>query len=303
MSDSPVLATHELTKVFGRSTAVCDLSLTVPPGCLYGFLGPNGAGKTTTIRLLLGLIRPSHGAIEIFGLSLREHRKSILARVGSLVEAPAIYPHLTGSENLQVLARLLGIRRSRIDEALRRVELSDAAHRRAGHYSQGMKQRLGLAMALLNEPRLLILDEPTNGLDPAGIRDVRELLRRLAGESGITVFLSSHLLSEVELLASRLGIVHQGKLLFQGRLEELQGTRGGHTLIRTNDPPAALELLKVRVTHCRLNEDGLLDFETSEPEEAARANHMLVQAGFQVYSVETRCDRLEELFMQLTEDE
>ena len=195
MNQSSVLVTNALTKSFGRSPVVSDLNLRVPLGCLYGFLGPNGAGKTTTIRLLLGLIHPSHGEVSVFGLSLREHRKSILARVGSLVEAPAIYRHLTGRENLEVIARLVGIGRGRIDEALRRVDLSDAAHKRVGHYSQGMKQRLGLAMALLNEPRLLILDEPTNGLDPAGIRDVRELLKRLAAESGITVFLSSHLLS------------------------------------------------------------------------------------------------------------
>ena len=282
--------------------AVSDLSLMVPAASLYGFLGPNGAGKTTTIRMLLGLLCPSRGEVSIFGEDLRRHRKSILGRIGALVETPAIYPHLTGKENLQVIARLVGINANRIDEALRRVELVDAAHKRVGRYSQGMKQRLGLAIALLNEPQLLILDEPTNGLDPAGIRDVRELLRCLATESGITVFLSSHLLSEVEQLATHLGIIQQGKLLFQGTLDGLRHTRGGRTLIRTNDPRAALEAIIHHVPGCQVNGDGLLGFDSSEPAEAARVNQILVRAGLDVYSIETRRDGLEALFMQVTGD-
>lgn len=299
---SPVVVTRGLTRDFGSSVAVSDLSLRVPAGSLYGFLGPNGAGKTTTIRMLLGLLRPTHGDTSIFGSDLREHRKSILARVGALVEAPGVYPHLTGRENLQVVARLVGIAPIRIGEALRRVELADAAHKRVSHYSQGMKQRLGLAIALLNEPQLLILDEPTNGLDPAGIRDVRELLRQLATKSGITVFLSSHLLSEVELMATHLGIIQQGKLLFQGTLEDLRRTRGGHTLIRTNDSAAALKAVAHQVPGCRLNRDGLLDLESCEPSEAARVNQILVRAGFDVYGIETRRDGLEALFMEVTGD-
>lgn len=277
------------------------MNLQVRRGSIYGFLGPNGAGKTTTIRLLLGLIRPDHGEVTILGLNLGAHRKEILAKVGSLVEAPSIYPHLTGRENLEVLTRLVNIPPSHIAEALRRVELSGAAHKRAGKYSQGMKQRLGLAMALLNQPQLLILDEPTNGLDPAGIREVRELLKRLARESGITVFLSSHLLSEVELMATHLGIIHQGSSLFQGTLEELQRSRSGYTLVRTNDPRAALELLKPQVAGCRLEGDGILEYEASGPEEAARVNRILVDAGLRVYSIESRSHRLEDLFVQLTE--
>ena len=282
--------------------AVSDLSLMVPAASLYGFLGPNGAGKTTTIRMLLGLLRPSRGEVSIFGEDLRQHRKSVLGRIGALVETPGIYPHLTGKENLQVIARLVGIKANRIDEALRRVELADAAHKRVGHYSQGMKQRLGLAITLLNEPRLLVLDEPTNGLDPAGIRDVRELLRRLARDAGITVFLASHLLSEVELLATHLGIIQQGKLLFQGSLEDLRRTRGGRTVIRTNDPAAALAAIAGHVCRCRVNGDGVLDFESSEPAEVARVNQILVRAGLDVYSIETRRDGLETLFMQVTGD-
>ena len=303
MSELCVLTTRHLVKSFAGVPAVNDLNLQVRRGQVYGFLGPNGAGKTTTIRLLLGLIRPDQGQITVFGRHLREHRKDILSKVGALVEAPSIYPRLTGRENLRVLARLVNIPAHRIDGVLRRVELSDAADKRVGQYSQGMKQRLGLAMALLNEPECLILDEPTNGLDPAGIRDTRVLLKRLAAESGITVFLSSHLLSEVEQVATHLGIIHQGRLLFQGTLNELQRTRRGRTLIRTNDPQAALTLLEKRAVHCRVDGDGVLDLDSSEPEEAAILNHMLVEAGLRVYSIQSRSHRLEDLFMQLTVEE
>ena len=303
MNELCVLTTRQLAKSFSRVPAVSDLNLKVPRGYVYGFLGPNGAGKTTTIRLLLGLIRPDQGQISVFGLNLREYREEILSKVGALVEGPSIYPRLTGRENLRVLTRLVDIPAHRIDAVLRRVELSDAAEKRAGQYSQGMKQRLGLAMALLNEPEFLILDEPTNGLDPAGIRDIRELLRRLVVESGITVFLSSHLLSEVEQIATYLGIIHQGRLLFQGTLNDLQRTRRGRTLIRTNDPQAALAVLETRGVHCRVDGDGVLDLDTSEPEEAAIPNQMLVEAGLRVYGIENRSHRLEDLFMQLTLEE
>jgi ABC-2 type transport system ATP-binding protein len=303
MSEPCILTTGQLARSFGGVHAVTGLNLSVRSGSVYGFLGPNGAGKTTTIRMLLGLIRPDHGSVTIFGLALSDHRKGILGRIGSLVEAPSIYPRLTGRENLQVLTRLAAIRTRRVDHVLRQVGLLDAAHRLAGQYSQGMKQRLGLATALLNEPQILILDEPTNGLDPAGIREVRELLKRLAAESGVTVFLSSHLLSEVEQVATHLGIIHRGRLLFEGTLQELQQTRSGHTVIRTNDPHKALELLQGQGARCCLVEGGALHLETSEPELAATANHALVQAGLRVYSMESRSQGLEELFMQLTVNE
>lgn len=303
MSEPSVVTTVQLAKAFGGTRAVSDLSLQVPRQCVYGFLGPNGAGKTTTIRMLLGLLRPDYGEISIFGLDLGACLKKILRKVGSLVEAPSIYPHLTGRENLRVLTQLVNIRPSRIDEVLRIVDLADAAGKRAGRYSQGMKQRLGLAMALLNEPELLILDEPTNGLDPAGIRDVRELLQHLVAESGVTVFLSSHLLSEVELMATHLGVIHQGRLLFQGTLAELRQARGGHTLIRTKDPRAALALLLGQGVSCQLDRHDALDLGASTPEDAARANRMLVEAGLQVYGIENLNCRLEDLFMNLTAKE
>jgi lantibiotic transport system ATP-binding protein len=300
MSEAYVVTTERLSKFFGPVRAVDDLNLQVPAGTIYGFLGPNGAGKTTTIRLLLGLVRPSRGEVSIFGLNLASHRKACLGKIGALVEAPSLYPHLTGRENLQVVQHLGKIPANRIDLVLRQMELGDVAGRRVAQYSQGMKQRLGLAMALLNEPRLLILDEPTNGLDPSGIREVRELLRRLAAESGTTVFLSSHLLAEIDLVATHLGIINEGRLLFQGTLEDLHRKRIGHTKLRTSNPEQALALLKTQAANCWLGRDGLVHLDSSDSEDAARMNQLLLHAGLRVYSIESQGEGLEELFMQLT---
>lgn len=198
MAGTPAITTQNLTRRFGSHLAVDQVDLDVPPRTVYGFLGPNGAGKSTTIRMLLGLLRPDRGRVHLLGRSLTDHRKALLHDVGALVEAPSVYDHLTGRENLDVTARLRGgVSESAIERALEIVELRAAADRRAGTYSLGMKQRLGLATALLDEPKLLILDEPTNGLDPAGMREIRTLLRRLPTRAGVTVFLSSHLLGEV----------------------------------------------------------------------------------------------------------
>ena len=303
MDDPFILATERVTKSFGGSPVVSELNLRVPRGGIYGFLGPNGAGKTTTIRMLLGLMRAEHGEVTLFGLEISSHRKAILRRVGALFEEPAVYPHLTGRENLQVLTRLTNIPHSRIEETLRQVELLDAADKKAGQYSRGMKQRLGIAMALLNEPQLLILDEPTNGLDPAGIRDVRELLKRLAAELGITVFLSSHLLSEIELVATHLGIIHRGQLLFQGTLEELRKSQKRRTFVRTDAPEKALEILRGEPVHCALDGQGVLEVDSVESEAIANVNRVLVQHGLRVYGIEARNHRLEELFMQVTTKE
>src|SRR5262245_58240224 len=222
------IETRRLTRRFGTQLAVDDLNLSAPEAGVYGFLGPNGAGKTTTIRMLLGLIRPDAGEVWLFGAPLAANRQSLMRRVGALVEVPSLYPHLTGRENLEVTRRLLGGPRELIDRALDIVKLTADSHRRVREYSLGMRQRLGLALALLNKPELLILDEPTNGSDPAGIHEMRDLIRRLPAEFGITVFLSSHLLSEVEQIAGHIGIIHQGRLLFQGTLPELQAQRREH---------------------------------------------------------------------------
>src|SRR5215217_6860 len=237
-----LIETRGLTRRFGTQLAVNNLNLSVPAGGVYGFLGPNGAGKTTAIRILLGLIRPNAGEVRLFGQPLMRNHQSLMRLVGALVEAPSLYPHLTGRENLEVTRRLLGSPRELIDVALDIIKLKKDADRRVREYSLGMRQRLGLALALLNKPELLILDEPTNGLDPAGIHEMRDLLRRLPAEFGVTVFLSSHLLSEVEQIASHIGIIHEGRLLFQGTLSELQDAHRAELTLGVNQPE--------RATHC-----------------------------------------------------
>jgi ABC-2 type transport system ATP-binding protein len=224
LSGTMAIETQGLSKHFGQRKAVDGLTISIPAGTIAGFVGPNGAGKTTTIRLLLGLVRPSAGSARILGQPLTDPR-SYLPRVGALVEAPAFYPSLSGRTNLEVLARLGDYPRSRVVQVLERVELSDRAKDPVRTYSQGMKQRLGLAMALLPDPDLLIFDEPANGLDPLGIIQMRDLLRRLR-EQGKTIFLSSHLLGELEQVTDWLVILHQGKALFSGPARELLDRRG-----------------------------------------------------------------------------
>src|SRR5215813_7172541 len=241
--ENPLIETRGLTRRFGVQLAVDALNLSVPAAGVYGFLGPNGAGKTTAIRMLLGLIRPNAGEVYLFGQPLVTNRYSLMRRVGALVEMPSLYPHLTGRENLEVTRRLLGVRRELVDLALETVRLTKDANRRVREYSLGMRQRAGLALALLNKPDLLILDEPTNGLDPAGIHEMRDLIRRLPGESGLTVFLSSHLLSEVEQIASHIGIIHEGHLLFQGTLAELQAQRQEHLVVGVKQSEQAMSCL------------------------------------------------------------
>ncbi len=223
-SGTPAIETHGLSKHFGQCKAVEDLTISIPTGTIAGFVGPNGAGKTTTIRLLLGLVRPSEGSATILGQPLT-HPELYLPHVGALIEAPTFYPSLSGRTNLEVLARLGGHPRSRVGHLLELVELSDRGSDPVRKYSQGMKQRLGVAMALLPDPDLLILDEPANGLDPLGIIGMRDLLRRLR-EQGKTIFLSSHLLGELEQVTDWLVMLHQGKALFSGPARDLLDRRG-----------------------------------------------------------------------------
>ncbi len=225
LSGTPAIETHGLSKRFGQRKAVDGLTISIPAGTIAGFVGPNAAGKTTTIRLLLGLVRPSEGSATILGKPLTDPR-SYLPRVGALIEAPAFYPSLSGRTNLEVLALLGGHSRSRVSQVLELVELSDRGSDPVGKYSQGMKQRLGVAMALLPDPDLLILDEPANGLDPLGIIQMRDLLRRLR-EQGKTIFLSSHLLGELEQVTDWLVMLHQGKALFSGPARDLLDRHGG----------------------------------------------------------------------------
>ena len=221
---SPAIAISGLSHRFGRNPpALTDVAMTVPTGAIYGFLGPNGAGKTTTLRVILGLLRRQSGEIRVFEQGLEEHRAAVLSRIGSCIEVPSIYDSLTAAENLEVWRLAFDCDRSRIGTVLELVGLTDAGPKRAGQFSLGMKQRLAIAIALLHEPRLLILDEPTNGLDPHGIIEVRKLLRRLNQEQGITILVSSHLLSEIEKLVTHLGIINRGRMAFEGTLAELAG--------------------------------------------------------------------------------
>ena len=238
-----VIVTEGVSKAFGSVPAVRDLSLQVGQGRVYAFLGPNGAGKSTTIRILLGLLRPSSGSVALFGRPLEQHRLEILARTGSLVENPSHYPHLTARENLEIPRRILDAPRSDIDRVLTMVGLEKTASKLVRSFSLGMKQRLGLAQALLGKRELLILDEPTNGLDPAGISEMRTLIRRMPAEHGITVFLSSHLLGEVEQVATDVGILSQGSLVFQGPIAELARLRRSRLRIHVDRPGEAAALL------------------------------------------------------------
>jgi lantibiotic transport system ATP-binding protein len=294
------IETCGLTRRFGGQLAVDDLNLLAPEGGVYGFLGPNGAGKTTTIRMLLGLIRPSAGEVRLFGAPLAADRLSLMRMAGALVESPSLYPHLTGRENLEVTRRLLGAPRGLIDEALGVVQLAQDADRRVREYSMGMRQRLGLALALLNKPRLLVLDEPTNGLDPAGIHEMRDLIRRLPAEFGATVFLSSHLLSEVEQVAGHIGIIHQGRLLFQGALADLQARRQEHLTVGVKQPEQAMRCLTAAGWGAQRRDDGLLAVPAATPEAAARINSLLVNQGLEVFHIALAQASLEDIFLTLT---
>ncbi len=218
-----ILETNGLVKKHGNSFRVNKVSLQVPEHCVYGFLGPNGAGKTTTLKLILGLIHPNQGSVSIFGQKMTpKNRLSLVRQTGSLIENPGGYGHLTGLENMQIIQKLKGLPEEAIVRALKTVRLYEQKDKKIKNYSLGMRQRLGLAMALMGDPRLLILDEPTNGLDPAGIQEIRELIRSLPKERDMTVIVSSHLLSEVEQMADQVGIIHRGKMLYQGKLSDLE---------------------------------------------------------------------------------
>jgi len=250
--------------------------------------------------MLLGLIRPNDGEVRLFGQSLNGNHQSLMRRVGALVESPSLYPHLTGRENLEVTRRLLGSNRNLIEIALATVKLTKDADRRVREYSLGMRQRLGLALALLNKPELLILDEPTNGLDPAGIHEMRDLIRRLPEEFGVTVFLSSHLLGEVEQIATHIGIINEGHLLFQGALAELQSKQQTLLTVGVKQVDAATEFLASTGWSVERSVDDLLNVSTKAPDDAARINKLLVDRGLEVFHLAVSQRSLEDIFLSLT---
>jgi lantibiotic transport system ATP-binding protein len=296
-----VIDTQGLSFHFGSQQVVKSLSLQVPEGSIYGFLGPNGAGKTTTIKLLLNLLKTEEGSIRIFDKDLQSNRIAILAQIGSLIEQPAIYLHLTGKENLMNRALLLEVPESRVDEMLALVHLKDAANKKAGKYSLGMKQRLGIALALLPDPKLLILDEPTNGLDPNGIIEVRELLIKLVTKHNKTVFVSSHLLAEVERMATHVGIIDKGELLFQGSIKDLESISQPRVQIEVNNTVDAANLLKKQgFTVTDITEDNLSVPFTSKTQ-MSEINSVLNKNNYQVYSIHKVHKDLEKLFLDITQ--
>jgi ABC-2 type transport system ATP-binding protein len=289
-----VIETEALTKRYGESVAVDDLALRVRRGEVYGFLGPNGAGKTTTLRMLLGLVRPTAGRATVLDAPAGER----LGRIGAMVEAPAFYPYLSGRDNLRALAGHAGVARGRIDVVLDEVRLLDRAGDRVAGYSLGMKQRLGVAAALLKDPELLILDEPTNGLDPSGMAEMRALIRSL-GQSGRTVVLSSHLMGEVEQVSDRVGVIRAGTLVAEGTVDELRGRAG--LRVRAQPLEAARALLARHPgVESVVRSDGALAV-SADPGLAADLNRALVTAGVAVSELTTAQSSLEDVFFALTE--
>ena len=296
------LSASRLTKTLGRRVVVSDVSFDLEPSEVFGFLGPNGAGKTTTIRMLTGLIRPDSGTVEICGIDLSRHFEAAMRNVGAIIESPDLYRSLTGRENLEVFAEMAGGgARARIPELARLVRLEGRLGDRVSTYSLGMRQRLGIAQALLGEPRVLILDEPANGLDPAGMREMRELLKRLARERGMAVFVSSHLLAEVELLCDRVAILHRGRLLAVERTEELL-SRGSRVRFRTPIPTAAQRALRRHTAQ----EPAILEeavYADLPDDEIPRALTTLSAEGIPVFEVVRERPPLEELFLEITHGE
>ncbi|HCQ1979403.1 MULTISPECIES: ABC transporter ATP-binding protein [Staphylococcus] len=296
-----VIKTTNLSKIYGEQKSVDQLSITVNQGEIYGFLGRNGAGKTTTIRMLLGLIRPTYGQIEIFGENLFKNQKRILRRIGSIVEVPGFYENLTAKENLLINAKIIGVhKKNAIDEALEIVGLQNENKKLVGKYSLGMKQRLGIARALLHYPELLILDEPTNGLDPIGIKEMRRLIKSLAAERNITILISSHILSEIEQLADHMGIIHEGKLLEEIGIDHLRKRNRKYLEFQVSNDNKATMLLEehFNIFDYEVYDEGMVRV-YSHLGEQGTINRMFVQNDINVLKIKMSEDRLEDYFERL----
>ena len=295
-----IIETHDLCKQYGNALRVAHLDLDVPEGSIYGFLGPNGAGKSTTLKMILGLVRPTAGDIRVLGKKMDgANRLPILRQVGSLIESPSYYGHLTGEENLRIVQTLRGVPEKNIREVLQIVRLDGQRGKKVAHYSLGMKQRLGLAAALLGYPKPLILDEPTNGLDPAGIQEMRELICELPERFGMTVVVSSHLLSEIDQMADHVAIIREGELVFQDTLEALHARSRHHLALRTTNNAAARAVLQEQSVSCQ-EEEGYLILPILTDELAARLTRLLAERRLGVIRLEERQKSLEDIFLELT---
>ncbi|UOQ95026.1 ATP-binding cassette domain-containing protein [Halobacillus shinanisalinarum] len=296
-----IIQTHGLLKTFKKTNAVDRVDITIKKGEIYGFLGPNGAGKTTTIRMLLGLMKPSGGSIQVFNKDLKNHKIDILRKVGSLVESPSYYEHLSGKENLETLRKLLQVPKERIDHVLSVVRLTKDAHRLVKEYSLGMKQRLGIASALLGDPELLILDEPTNGLDPSGIHEMRELIKSMPETYGITVMISSHLLSEIDQMATQVGIISKGRMIYQDSIETLRSKARPHIRLRVGNGAAAKSKL-LKSGYVVESDDDYIYMEDGRDEYISELVATLVNQRIPVYRVEEQRQSLEDIFLDLTRE-
>ena len=297
-----VIEIKNLKKVYNNITTVDLKSLTVRKGEIYGFLGPNGAGKSTTMKMILSLLEPTYGEIDIFGNPV-EKNTEYLNHIGSMIEEPSYYPNLSGYENLLVFQKMIGFDKKNIWPTLELVGLAEKKNRRklVKAYSLGMKQRLALAFALVKDPKILLLDEPTNGLDPAGIHEIRELIIRLAKEKGLTVFISSHILSEIEHIADRVGIINRGRLVYEGKIEKIKSN-------------AWLEIEGDFFSDTKLKEvlegtgvtdisDKILKFKNMDNEETSKIIRQLVIAGYPIYRVERKKESLEDIFLSMTKED
>ena len=298
-----VIETKALCKQYGPHTAVDHVELHVPQRCVYGFIGPNGAGKSTTMKMLLGLIHPTAGRVRLLGQELTEKsRLPLLRQTGSLIESPAGYLHLTAKENLEIVADLKGVPHKDIGRVLDIVHLTQDRNRRVGQYSLGMKQRLGIAMALLGSPKLLILDEPTNGLDPAGIQEMRALIRNMPAATGATVLISSHLLGEMEQMVEQVGIIDHGHILFEGPLTELQRHSRGNVTLRLLDPAKAAPILRANGLTAH-SDSCVVTLPPLQDALLADLVQKLAACGAGVVELTPHTKTLEEIFLSLTSEE
>ena len=298
-----VIETKALCKQYGPHIAVDHVELHVPQGCVYGFIGPNGAGKSTTMKMLLGLIHPTAGRVRLLGQELTEKsRLTLLRQTGSLIESPAGYLHLTAQENLEIVADLKGVPHKDIGRVLDIVHLTQDRSRRVGQYSLGMKQRLGIAMALLGSPKLLILDEPTNGLDPAGIQEMRALIQNMPAATGATVLISSHLLGEMEQMVEQVGIIDHGHILFEGPLTELQRHSRGNVTLRLLDPAKAAPILRANGLTAH-SDSCVVTLPPLQDALLADLVQKLAACGAGVVALTPHTKTLEEIFLSLTSEE
>lgn len=300
-----ILQTKNLTKVFKNHVGVDNLSINVERGQIYGFLGENGAGKTTTLKMILGLIPPTNGEIIMFGENVKKRNYGHFSKIGSIIEFPSFYENLTAYENLKLHEQYLNLKDEKlIDECIEKLGLSHAKNRKVGEFSLGMKQRLGIARAILHKPELLILDEPTNGLDPSGIKEIREFIQDLAVKDQISVIISSHILSEIQLLATQIGIIHKGKLVKETSMEALEKERVSYIKIKVNDDKKAMELLKhnLNVKDMKLENDYIIIDLKNDNVESSDISKLLVSNDIRLFEITPNKETLEDYFLRLIQE-